>query len=240
MFNTPEEKEVARVTAQEAVKTAEGNLEAVKKSIEVAVESKRDAQSIIDAAKPAIMMAEGQLQMARAVLMQFGPLPKSESGDRVEFNTVLAILRDATSQMTVADIVEALKAEGINANADNLKAYTARWSQTGAIIKGEKNNRLEPARYYAPPVGVPAAFGGAPMVPAPFVLPGFGSPAPSPSSFGAVASTPLTEEFPGYVALNESGITTREVLVGKSVDELVQIKGIGKATAKAITEALGV
>lgn len=232
MFNTPEEKEAARVAAQTSVKAAEVNLEAVKKSIETATEAKRAAQTTIDAAKPAIMMAEGQLQMARAVLMQFGPLPKSEGGDKVDFEMVISILQDATSQMTVADIAEALKAKGINANADNLKAYTARWAQTGAIIKGEKNNRLEPARYYAPPVATnaPSVFGDAPAVPAPV----------APSLFGNVASTSLTEEFPGYAALSESGITTREALVGKSVDELIQVKGVGKATAKAIVEALAV
>lgn len=222
---TPEQKEQARAAAQEAVKKAEENLTNVKKSIETAIEQKKQAQTVIDAAKPAIMMAEASLKMAQATLLQFGPLPKPEGGSPVTFEQVIAVLRESPKQMTVAEIQAALAGHGVNASADNLKAYLARWAQTGSILKGEKSNRLEPARYYAPPTN-----GVAPLPPA------------APSVFGGatapIEGTPIASEFPASLVLAEAGITTMEA-IPRDEESLRKIKGVGAATAKAILAALG-
>lgn len=48
----------------------------------------------------------------------------------------------------------------------------------------------------------------------------------------------LPEDFPGYSALSEAGITTRSQLSEMSDEDLTGIKGIGAATAGRIREAL--
>lgn len=53
---------------------------------------------------------------------------------------------------------------------------------------------------------------------------------------GATLKGKLPEDFPGYTALTEAGITTYAKL--RKAGELTEIPGIGKATAQKITEAL--
>jgi hypothetical protein len=48
----------------------------------------------------------------------------------------------------------------------------------------------------------------------------------------------LPEDFPGREVLIENGVTTWEALVDKTDEELLALKGIGPATAKAIREKL--
>lgn len=205
-----------RAAAEKALEVAQNALADAKKKVEGAHESKKAAQAIIDAAKPTIMLAEAQVKIAQANLLALGGKPKAEGGDKVTFEQVIAVLRGAASQMTVEDIRVKLLEGGINASADNLKAYLARWAAAGAVVKGEKTNRLEPARYYAPaaPVNAPAMPGAAP------------------------AGTPLPEDFPGREALVTAGYTTVES-VPNDFDALFALDGIGKATAKSIVEALG-
>lgn len=217
-------KEELRTAAQTALDNAVKNVAAEKKKVESAQQAKLAAQAILDAARPNIMLAEAQVTIAKAHLLQFGALPKGEGGgDKVKFDQVIAILRDAPSQMTVEDIRAALAEQDINASADNLKTYLSRWAAAGAVLKGEKNNRLEPARYYAPPVANGAA------APAP----------PMPGLNAAPTTTPLPEDFPGREWLEKVGITTKEDLAGSTIESLTEYSGIGTATAKAILKALG-
>lgn len=214
-------KEELRVGAQRTLDIAILNLAAEKKKVESAQQAKLAAQAILDAARPNIMLAEAQVTIAKAHLLQFGALPKGEGGGKVTFDQVIPILQGAPSQMTVEDIRAALAEQDINSSADNLKTYLSRWAAAGAVLKGEKNNRLEPARYYAPPVanGVTAP--------------------PMPGLNAAPTTTPLPEDFPGREWLEKVGITTKEDLAGSTIESLTEYSGIGTATAKAILKALG-
>lgn len=53
---------------------------------------------------------------------------------------------------------------------------------------------------------------------------------------GGTAESDLPTDFPGREALIEGGVTTWANVVGKTVEELQAIKGIGPATAKSILE----
>lgn len=203
-----------RAIARVALDIALKNLADEKAKVEHAKTAKVQAQAILDAAKPNIMRAEAAVTIAKANLLAFGAAPKDAGGDKVTFDQVIAILHVSTSQMTVEDIRAKLAEGGVNASADNLKAYMSRWAASGAVVKGEKNNRLEPARYYAPPAPV----NGAPTVP---TMPG----------------TPLPEDFPGHDALVAAGYTTIESVPG-DFDALFAIDGIGKATANSIVKEL--
>lgn len=217
-----------REQAKAALAAAESNLTSTKNSIAAATAAKIAAQKIIDAAKPSIMLAEAQVTIAKAHLLQFGALPKEE-GDKVSFDDVMKVLRGAESQMTGEDIAAKLAEGGVHTNIKNLKTYLSRWTAAGAILKGEKNNPLEPARFYAPPVpmGVPAA---APPAAAPSFIPTPSAPPADPDVLG--------EDFPGVEALAEAGVTTKAALVGKTAADLVLIPGIGSKTADKILAAL--
>lgn len=214
-----------REQAKAALVAAEAKLAEVKASISQATTMKAAVQAVIDAAKPSIMMAEAGVMVAKAGLLTFGPIPV-EAGDTVSFDDVIAILRGAESQMTGEDIAAKLAEAGIHANIKNLKTYLSRWTVAGAILKGEKNNRLEPARFYAPPVPMGATV-EAPAAPA------------APSFLATpVDADALGEDFPGVEALAEAGVTTKAALAGKTAADLVAIPGIGAKTADKILAAL--
>ena len=203
-----------RAAAQVTLENAVAALQAAHKSIEQAKAAKTAAQAVIDAAKPTIMLAEAQVTIAKAHLLQFGAAPKGET-DKVTCEMVVGILQSTEGQMTVADINSALVAQGIHSSLDNLKTYLSRWAASGAVLKADKANRLEPARYYA---RLPLVVGDAPPMPG--------------------ASTPLPEDFPAREALTAAGFLTVES-VPNDFDVLFAIDGIGKATANAIVKALG-
>ncbi len=126
---------------------------------------------------------------------------------------VLAVLQGAGHEMTVDEIHAAI---GATTSRDNLAAYLARWNKAGAVLKAEKVNRLDPAKFYAP-VAAPAV----------------------PSVFGGVAAPAgFPEDFPGREALVEAGYTSPADLAGKTNEELLAIPGVGKATAGKILAAV--
>lgn len=229
-------KEQMRAVAHDALDVALVALASAKKSVEAAQEAKRAAQCIIDSAKPTIMRAEANVSIARANLLDFGPIPAvaRNADDPSILDLVVKALRESPSQMTIDEILTTI---GPVTNRDNLAAYLSRWSKTGCVIKGEKNSRLEPARFYAPPVTngvVPSFLGGTP----PFQPPV--SPVETPSFLGGTPPAPagFSENFPGREPLIEAGYTSPADLP-RTTEELQQVKGVGKATAKAILEALG-
>lgn len=219
-------KEQAREVAQKAVEAAQQALTDVKKSIEEAQKAKAAAQVIIDKAKPSIQRAEARVMLAKADLAEFGALPKEKTEDNPSIlEAVKKVLGESPKQMTTLEISEALKADGVDNNPDNLNAYLTRWAKTGVIVKAEKANKFEPARYYMPPVpnGVPGFL----------AAPGAQTPPPQ-----APADTEFPEDFPGRVPLMEAGITSPADLAGKTEADLLAIPGIGKGTAGKILAAV--
>lgn len=207
-----------RAAAQATLDAAVVALDNARRSIEQAKAAKQAAQVIIDNAKPSIMLAEANVTIAKAHLLQFGAAPRGES-DKVTCEMVVGILQVAEGPMTVADINAALVAQGVHAPLDNLKTYMSRWAASGAVLKADKANRLEPARYYA---RLPLVVGDAPSMPG--LVP--------------TGATPLPEDFPAREALVAAGFHTVES-VPNDFDVLFALDGIGKATANAIVKALG-
>lgn len=216
-------KEQAREAAQLSLTTAQQALETARKSVEAAQQAKAAAQIVIDAAKPTIMMAEAAVMIAKAGLLRFGAVPKDKTGESASIlEMVKKILAGAEKQMTVLEVSEALKEEGVENNPDNIKAYLSRWAKTGIIVAAEKANKFEPARYYAPPVphGVPGFLSGK-------------APVTEQST-----ETEFPEEFPGREPLLEAGYTSPADLTGKTLEDLIAIPGIGKTTANKILAAV--
>lgn len=173
---------------------------------------------------------------------------KKGTGNAALLVHVNAFLADKPNGASNAEIYDGLVSAGVEmAGADprsNLNSYLARWGTAGALeSKG---------------VGVWAAKSVTPAAPPSFLVSDSNGNAAhidtgpngtlvtdpdtnAPSFLGTPVEQPvsdtLTEDFPGYEPLKDAGYTTRASLTGATEDSLMQIAGIGKATAGKIVAA---
>lgn len=243
--------QVAYEQAKEANELAKKNLETVKASGAGITAAYVAAKKAFDGLKPSLTVAKAQVQgseaavtLTRAALVALDPkaVPSSPSkgtGNKELLGHVVSLLTGKPDGLENGAIFDGLLAAGValagEKARENLNSYLSRWGavEAGGIVSaGTGKWKLKVAGESAPPAGLPAAApaglpAGLPVTEAPAGLPA-----------GLPTSTPLGEDFPGFIPLGEAGITTREQLAGKSEDDLKAIKGIGAGTATKILAAL--
>lgn len=243
--------QVAYAQAQEAEVLAKKNLEDLKASGEAVTKAFEAAKKVYDGFKPSLNVAKAQVQAAnaqvtitRATLVALDPkaIPSTSgkgTGNKELLGHVVSLLTGKPDGLENGAIFDGLLAAGValagEKARENLNSYLSRWGAVeagGVVSAGTGKWKLKVAGESAPPAGLPAAApaglpAGLPVTEAPAGLPA-----------GLPTSTPLGEDFPGFIPLGEAGITTREQLAGKSEDDLKAIKGIGAGTATKILAAL--
>lgn len=241
--------------AQEAHKVAAKLVTDLVTSHASTVKAYQDAKAAHDALRPAteiakakLKMAEGAVTVTRAEYQAVAPkevaaenAAKKGTGNAAlltAVNTFLAGKESATN----AEIYDGLVSAGVEmAGADprsNLNSYLARWGTAGALeSKGVGVWAAKTITPAAPQTSAPSFLTPPseptteqPQTTAPAFL--------APSTEQAPASDDLPTDFPMVEALKEAGYTTKASLSGKTVEELVQIPGIGAKSAEKIVAAL--
>lgn len=236
-----EKAQEAQAAAKKAVEDLKASQDPVAKAYEQAKAAFNALRPALDRAKALLDRANAEVKIAQGDLKALDPkaLPTVEKGasNKAILEVVKKFLADKPNGATNQEIYDAVIAAGLELAGDkpreNFTSYLHRWGSAEALVS--KGTGVWAVPGAAPPAGFlggtdQAAAGTTDSTPP-------APPAEVPAFLGGT-TTPLTADFPGYEPLSAAGISTKEALAGKTMEDLTGISGIGEKTATKILEAL--